>query len=57
MKIVDKKNAGFDADYWRVKSPQERLKALEFLRQQYLTVNGTRQRLQRVCRIVERKQS
>ena len=57
IKIVDKNDAGFDASYWANKSSEERVSALEQLRIQYLTKNGTRQRLQRVYRIVERQQS
>ena len=54
IRIVDKNNSGFDAKYWLKKSSRERIEALELLRNQYLTKNGTRQRLQRVCRIIER---
>lgn len=53
VKIVDKKDGGFDAEYWASKSSQERIEALEIIRNQYLTKNGIRQRLQRVCRIIE----
>lgn len=38
-----------EAEYWKNKSPIERIYALETLRNQYLTDrNGIRQRLQRV---------
>ncbi|RDC61497.1 hypothetical protein AHMF7616_00076 [Adhaeribacter pallidiroseus] len=44
--------------YWMSKSPQERIAALEHLRNQYLTdKNGIRQRLQRVLTITKPIQS
>lgn len=47
-----------DLAYWLTKTPEERLTALEIIRQRYIDLkyNGIRQGLQRVCRIVERKQ-
>lgn len=54
VKIVSRDDAGFDAAFWKTKSPVERILALESLRSQYLTKNRIRQRLQRVCRVVER---
>lgn len=53
-KIVDKSNAGFDADYWIKKSAEERIAGLEKMRNQVLTKNGIRQRFQRVCRVIKR---
>ncbi len=53
IRIVDREGAGFDATYWKSKSSQQRIDALEQLRQQQLMVNGIRQRLQRVYRIIE----
>ena len=40
-----------DLDYWMSKSPEERVAAVDFLREQY---HGSTGRLQRVSRIVER---
>ena len=54
IKVITKGEEGFDAQYWSTKTSQERISALEHLRNQYLTKNGTRQRLQRVCRIIKR---
>lgn len=54
IKIVDRKDAGFDAEYWAKKSSEERIEALELLRNQHLTKDGIRQRLQRVCRVIKR---
>jgi len=54
VKIINKNNDTVDAKYWATKSAQERIAALEFLRNQMLTKNGIRQRLQRVFKIVER---
>lgn len=39
-------------EYWMTQSPQRRLEAIEFLRQQY---HGTQSRLQRVYRITKLK--
>ena len=45
-----------DYNFWMTKSPQERIYALEYLRNQYLTdSNGNRQRLQRVLTITKPK--
>ncbi len=47
-----------DLEYWLTKTPQERLDALEFLRQQYINFNKNVQpRLQRVCTITSQKPS
>lgn len=43
-----------DLAFWLSKSPQERLAALELIRQEYNRGKyGPRNRLQRVCRIVK----
>lgn len=45
-----------DLEYWLSKTPQERLEALEFLRQQYILSNkNVSSRLQRVLRITQQK--
>ncbi|GAA0188625.1 hypothetical protein GCM10009122_47550 [Fulvivirga kasyanovii] len=54
VRIVNTKQAGFDAAYWSKRSSEERINALEHLRTQQLTKNGIRQRLQRVCRVIKR---
>lgn len=54
VRIVRKDDAGFDADFWATKSSSERLAALERMRNQVLTKDGIRQRLQRVYRVVKR---
>lgn len=47
-----------DLEYWLTKTPQERLDALEFLRQQYINFNkNVQSRLQRVCTITNQKPS
>ncbi|MBC6401212.1 MAG: hypothetical protein GDA51_03490 [Ekhidna sp.] len=54
IRIVDKKDSGFDTEYWANKSPKERIEALEILRNQVLTKNGIRQEFQRVYRVIKR---
>jgi len=54
VKIVARNNAGVDHQHWAKQSSQNRIDALEILRNQQLTKNGIRQRLQRICRVVER---
>lgn len=45
-----------DLEYWLTKTPQERLAALEFLRQQNINFNKNVQPgLQRVCRVISQK--
>lgn len=44
-----------DFAFWKTKTPQERIHALEHLRNQYLTdSNGARPRLQRVLSVTKR---
>ena len=44
-----------DSEFWNSKSMTERVAAVEILRQRWIGVNdGTRQGLQRVCRIIHR---
>ncbi|GAA5521915.1 hypothetical protein LQ318_09195 [Aliifodinibius salicampi] len=50
-----------DIEYWKSKSPEERLSILQELREQYITLfqkeeeyHEARKGLRRVCRIVER---
>ncbi|MEW6707943.1 MAG: hypothetical protein AB1430_24115 [Pseudomonadota bacterium] len=47
-----------DLRYWLSKTPAERLAALEFLRQQHMAdLPDAEQRLQRVCRVAQRRRS
>ena len=58
LKIVSLKDRQSDFEYWMTKSITERLAAIEFLREQYINFNKDVQpRLQRVCRIINQKQS
>ena len=60
-KVVSKttlKQQQSDLNYWLTKTPQERLDALEFLRQQYINFSKNVQpRLQRVCKVINQKSS
>ncbi|MEO8231741.1 MAG: hypothetical protein ABI638_05640 [Ignavibacteriota bacterium] len=45
-----------DLEYWLTKTPQERLDALEFLRQQYISFNkNVQSKLQKVVRVTTLK--
>jgi hypothetical protein len=56
IEFFDLKTKNSDYEFWMSKSPQERIYALEHLRNQYLTDNnGIRQRLQRVLSITKSK--
>ena len=56
IKLHDKTN--YDREYWLSKTPEERLAALEFLRQQYFAMNNEPEpRLQRVFRIIKCERS
>ena len=55
IKITGHDTKEEDKAYWKSKTPEERMAALEFLRQQYIKAYGLPQRLQRVYRVVERK--
>jgi ribosomal protein L29 len=48
-----------EREYWRNKTPEERLMALEELRRQYMKFKGinAEQGVQRVCRIIKRSES
>jgi len=59
-KVVHKYKLGEepdDMDFWLTQTPQQRLSALEEIRDLYikLTNNGIKPRLQRVCTITKRK--
>jgi hypothetical protein len=59
-KVVNKKNLKEfssikeDLAYWRSRSPEERVSAVEYLRRQY---HGSTARLQRFARVIQRAQS
>jgi hypothetical protein len=42
-----------DLEYWLSKTPEERIEAVEILRRQY---HGNSERLQRVARVIRKKQ-
>ncbi|WP_133120136.1 toxin secretion, membrane fusion protein [Rhodohalobacter barkolensis] len=48
-----------EREYWRSKTPEERLLALEQLRKQYMKLKGidAEQGVQRVCEIIKRSES
>lgn len=56
-KISLKDKCSYDLEYWLSKTPEERVAAIEFLRQQfYETKDGSAPRLQRVAKIIKREQ-
>lgn len=48
-----------EREYWREKTPEKRLMALEELRLQYMKFKGinAKQGVQRVCKIIKRSES
>jgi hypothetical protein len=52
VRIIGLREEQSDLSYWLKKSPEERLAAIEILRQQYVRLNRIEPRLQRVCRVV-----
>ena len=58
LKITSVNEKQTDYAYWKSKSPQDRLAAIEFLRQQFIdSQNESKPGLQRVCKVTNRKQS
>lgn len=58
LKIVHLKDKNTDFRFWMSKTEMERLQAVETLRQQYINYKKDVQSgLQRVCRIINQKQS
>ncbi len=58
LKVVSYKDRQSDFEYWQTRSILERLEAVELLRQQLINFKGDLQQgLQRVCRIINPKQS
>ena len=56
FEIVDLKDAD-DSDYWRGRSPIERVEAIEFMRKVMFGNDRVSKRLQRVLTVVELKRS
>jgi len=57
LKIVSIKDKNSDLEYWLTKSSEDRLDAIEILRQQYIKfMKDVQPGLQRVCRIINQKQ-
>lgn len=56
VKITSLKDKQSDFSYWNTKSPQERLDAIETLREQYINFRkDVKQGFQRVCRVINQK--
>ncbi|MBS3945876.1 MAG: hypothetical protein KGZ42_10285 [Melioribacter sp.] len=56
ISLKDKRN--YDLEYWLSKTPEERIYAIELLRKQLYEKNdGSAPRLQRILKIIKRKQS
>ena len=55
--IVSLENAGDDVAYWRTKTPDERMEALELMRQIIYGYDPATTRLQRVLEIVDLERS
>ena len=57
LKLISLHEKSNDRAFWMSKTPQERIDAIEFLRQQYQSVNNNAStRLQRVYTIIESTQ-
>jgi len=54
--VVDTDDAAGDVLFWKNKTPEERLDAVELLREQYYVIQGYKDipRIERVVRVVER---
>ena len=56
LKIISLKDKTTDFEYWKTKTPVERLEAIEYLRQQYINFQKDVQPgFQRVCRVINKK--
>ena len=56
FEIVDLHNAD-DSDYWRDRSPIERIEAIEFMRKVMFSYDRVSERLQRVLTVAELKKN
>jgi hypothetical protein len=54
LRLTTLHQRGNDFAYWRTRTPQQRLDAVETLRLQYQRLKHVEPGLQRVCRLVER---
>ena len=58
IKIIGLKEKQSDYSFWISKTDEERLSAIELLRQQYINyTQNVQQGFQRVCRVINQKQS
>lgn len=58
VKVTTNKTQASDYQYWITRPAQERLDAIELLRQSYMSFHSdVSQRLQRVYRVTQQKQS
>jgi hypothetical protein len=58
LKIISLKDKQSDYKYWLTKSYQERIDAIELLRLQFINYSkNAQQRFQRVCSVINQKQS
>jgi hypothetical protein len=56
LTVVDKNDVKNDFEYWKTKSPQERIDSIEILRLQYIQLQkNVQQRLQRVYSVIKQK--
>ena len=53
VRIIGLREEKSDLSYWLSKAPEERLAALETLRQQYVRLKRIQPGLQRICRIIK----
>ncbi len=57
LKITSVGNEEREKKFWLKKSYQERINAVEILRSQFIEFKNADERLQRVCKIINRLQS
>jgi hypothetical protein len=58
VKIKYKNDKDSDLEYWLSKTPEERLQAVEILREQYIkTLSEDERRLKRILKVIEREKS
>jgi hypothetical protein len=54
IKITKLHQTESDINYWLTKSFEERIEAIEFLREQFIVFKNVSKRLQRVCRVINK---
>jgi hypothetical protein len=58
VKIKYKNDKDSNLEYWLSKTPEERLQAVEILREQYIkTLSEDERRLKRILKVIEREKS